>query len=159
MFENILQSGETIEMQEDCAYCGDGAIAAVKNGHVLLTDKRLIVCEQAGAKFNLVLGLIITFALMVVYFLLTGKIGGALPAAICGAVGFGISAALTPKLSKGKEATVSVEYSIEREKIATAENGNRGVRKMLVVKTQNGVICKIGVQDKEKWQSALLRNC
>jgi hypothetical protein len=47
------------------------------------------------------------------------------------------------------------DLSFMRDDIANAEPGSRGVRKMLVIKTKSGGLCKISVKDKAQWQSAL----
>jgi hypothetical protein len=46
MFEKVLEQGEIIEMQEECSYCGEGAMASVKMGYVVLTNRRFLVCNK-----------------------------------------------------------------------------------------------------------------
>ena len=155
MFEKVLQAGETIEKQEDCTYCGDGAMAAVKNGAVALTNKRLIVCKKKTTVLGVVLGIVFGLAGMAIYWAVTDRIGGAIGGAIIG-LGVGVGMMIGMLISKGKTAD-SADYSIERDNIESVEDGSRGVRKMLVIKTKDGNICKIGVKDKEAWRAAMTK--
>ena len=135
MFEQILQSGEAIELQENCDYCGDGALAMVNTGWAILTNKRFIVCKDKDA-------------------IKQGVKAGAL-IGVFGVLG-GILAKDLEKKDSDKAAKVDeAEVSFERENIESVADGNRGVRKMLVIKTRSGDICKIGVKDKEAWRASL----
>jgi hypothetical protein len=142
MFEKILQDGETVELQENCDYCGDGALAMVNTGWAVLTNKRFIICKDQGAikdgiKAGIKTGLIAG---------LFGGVAGALK-----------KAELDENASKRTVSVEAEELSFAVKDIANVESGNRGVRKMLVIKTKNGDICKISVKDMEKWRSALLK--
>ena len=50
MFEAILQEGETIVMNDVGFYCGDGKTAAIKEGMLVLTNKRLLVLKTKAAE-------------------------------------------------------------------------------------------------------------
>ena len=132
MFEQILQSGEVIELQENCDYCGDGALAMVNTGWAILTNKRFIVCKDENAiKQGVKTGV------------LMGIFGGIL------------GKTLAEEGSDKTVKTYKAELSFERENIASVEDGSRGVRKMLVIKAKSGEICKISVKDKEAWRGSL----
>jgi len=158
MFEKILEPGEIIEMQDDCAYCGDGAMASVNAGHVVLTDKRLFICKDKASALSIILGVIFAIIIYVSLEILVG-IGGAIGGGISGAVGFGLGYVIAKTLTKGnKKQPDKAEYSFERASIESVEDGNRGVQKMLVVKTRSGEICKFNPNEKdskEKWRAAL----
>jgi len=158
MFEKILEPGEVIEMQGECAYCGDGAMASVNAGHVVLTDKRLFICKDKASALSIILGIIFAVIIFVCLDIFVG-IGGAIGGAISGAVGFGLGFFVANVLTKGKKKQPDkAEYSFERANIESVEDGNRGVQKMLVVKTKSGQICKFNPNEKdskEKWRAAL----
>jgi hypothetical protein len=142
MFEQILQYGETIEMQDNCDYFGKGPIPNVQPGLVLLTNKRFIICKDKDAMKKAIKD-------------------GAKAALFGGFVGGLVEMAITkkgsnekPKDTKGAD---KCEFSFPLEDIDTVENGKFGLRKMLVIKTKNGSLCKITVKDEEKWHSALLK--
>ena len=156
MFEKILQTEETIELQEECAYCGKGALASIKMGHAVLTNRRLIICKKKYTP----LMIIITVALFVIIYigiaLTTGLLLGALPGAFLGA-GCAVAGTAISKLfsKKPEESPTNTEFSFNREDITSLEDGNRGVRQMIVIKTKNGDICKISPKDKAAWRTAL----
>jgi hypothetical protein len=104
------------------------------------------------------LGLIIAIVLYALEWVILGKPGGAIDGAICGVIGIGAAAGILKILSKNKEAYKSVAYTFNRSEIASVEDGTRGINKMIVIKPQNGELCKINPQGngrKEAWKNAL----
>ena len=156
MFEKVLQVGETIELQEGCVYCGNGAMATIKNGHAILTNRRLFVCKKKFTPLVIILSIAIFAVIYIGIAIITGFILGAIPGMLLGVVSFGAGTAVSKLLSKETEKSPdTADVSFNREDIVSAEAGSRGVHKMLVIKTNNGTICKIGVKNKEQWKSCL----
>ena len=159
MFEKVLQNDETIRLHTECVYCGDGAMASVKNGYAILTDKRFIVCKKKATALPIILGIAIFVAVYAGVAFTTGIFLGAIPGAGLGALSVVLGSVLSKAFAKGAEKPPeTTEYSIDLGDIASVENGNRGVVKMLVIKTNGGGICKINPKAKssiEEWRDAL----
>ena len=165
MSKQILQDGETIVLQELCDYCKDGAFAIVNTGDVILTDKRFIILKSAAVKISLAVTIpvvIVIGALTVMLPRSMGYMSKALIAAIVGGVVGGLISLITKKSAKNKRDTNTVAASeivasIDRENIENVEDGNRGVRKMLVINFKDGSLFKIGAKNKDDWRSELLK--
>lgn len=158
MFEKILQADEKIELQEEGIYCGDGAVASVKQGYVILTNKRFVICKKAVTALVITLTIIIFATIYFGIFVTTGLVSGAIPSAIIAVVSFGLGTAISNFLNKGKKKALDkAEFSFNRNDIKSVEDGKRGIHKMLVIKTKNGDVCKIKVEDKENWRTSLMK--
>ena|GEM_PF-3386253 len=156
MFEKILQPHEVVEVQEECVYCGAGAMAAMKNGYAILTDKRFVICKKKYSALVIALSVAIFAVIYIGIALLTNLILGALPAMLLGAGSFAAATALSKLFSKNTEkAPDSIDIFFNREDIVSLEEGSRGVRKMLVLTNRHGTVCKISTKNKEQWQNAL----
>jgi hypothetical protein len=161
----ILQDDETIVLQESCAYCKDGTLAAVNEGNVILTDKRFIIAKNAASKLSLAVTVSVVIVVAVLLVILPKKRLGYMEMALIGAIAGGVIAGIGAMINKastkkktGNDSNPSGEIvvSFERENIASVEDGSRGVRKMLVVNFKDGSLYKVGVKDRESWRSALI---
>ena len=168
MFEQVLQDGENIVMHEEGIHCGDGAVAAIKAGHLVLTDRRLIILKSKAAAFSMgnIIGFVVGVAIVLVF--ITGANLGFIEAAVLGAVfgggGTFVGAMVEKAIKKDKPSTAQysasdTEFSINLDEIASAEDGSRGVQKMVVIKTKGGELRKIGLgKNNAQWKAALQKN-
>jgi len=156
--EDFLQDDETIELQDNCDYCtSDGAMALVNSGVALLTNKRLIVAKRS-MKTTMLTTLVVVVPVALVLGFTSPLRLGYIEAALIGALVGGVFGLIVAVLTKGKgKISEDADIDFDRENISSVTDGSRGIRKMLVIRTGNGEICKISTKDKDKWRAALLR--
>ena len=149
LFEKVLQDGESVVMQEDGIYCGDGKVAALNPGHIVLTDRRIFVCKSTKSMIGFYIGI----------GLMAGGIPftrGVIEGAVWGMIAMGIGLLIEKLITRGKvKLPEKTEYSCDLNNIESAEDGTRGVRKVITIQSKSGEIFKIDVKDKVKWKSAL----
>ena len=166
MFEKILQEGETVAIHEDGAYCGDGAVAPVKAGQIALTNKRLLVLKLKTGSVGTTIGIIVAIAIIipVIWNSNMGYIGAALFGSVVGGLCGFIGNIIEQSIRKKKQSTAQltdadIVHAFQLQELAKVEDGNRGVRKMLVVTTKSGEVCKIDPgKTKEEWREAISKS-
>ena len=159
MFEAILQEGETIVMQDIGAYCGDGKTAAIKEGMLVLTNKRLLVLKNKGGGTASLIATVVVVGIVIAVPQATGMALGVIEAAILGGLAGAVASFVSSKIFKGKAKPAKAEdvvHAFALEDIKEISNATRGVtRDMIGVTTSNG-LCKIKPKDNlDAWRSAL----
>ena len=162
MHEQILQDGETIELQqENCTYCGDGAMAMVRTGDAILTNRRLLICENKQAIQVIIICAIIAAVVVIIlpiaFGVRLGAIGGAIVGGIIGGTVWMVFSRFKKPNKTTSDSKIALSFSLND--IAHVEDGKRGLNtNMLKLTTTSGDICKIGVTHKEQWRAALLKH-
>ena len=154
--DTLNTDSEKVILREACDFCKDGALATVWTGQAVLTNTRFLAGKSRDNKMALIITCIIA-AFLGIFCGLKLRIGAVKGAALGAAVGIVVTTItkMFQKSSGGMNALTSLEFNIPRQEISAVEYGNRGIRKMLVIKAQNGDLCKISVTDKENWKAVL----